>query len=83
MATYTHQMQLSTGGALTYSGPPVFTDAQAQRMIAAWRTKFGMAPGASNAAVWARLGEHVFDYLKTTTLNIEREAEVAAINPQF
>ena len=83
MATYNHTMQLSTGGTLSYSTGP--TDANAQRIIDAHRTLFGMSPSATASQVWTKIGETVFDWLKTRTINQERDAAAASavsgVNP--
>lgn len=78
MATFTMNMALSVGGTLTSSNPAL-TDANAQRIIAAYRTRFGMAPGSTAQQVWARITDDVFDTLKTRTLNAERDASTAAL----
>lgn len=78
MATFTMNMALSSGGTLTGSNQ-VLTDANATRIIAAHRTRYGMAPASTAQQVWTRIVEDVFDTLKTRTLNQERDAAVAAL----
>lgn len=77
MATHTNNLTLSSGGVLT--GEHSLTDANAQRIIAAHRTRYNMAPASTAQQVWARIDEDIWDVLKTRTLNAERDAEIAAI----
>lgn len=78
MATFTMNMALSGGGSL--AGPaPALSDANAQRIIAAHRKRYEMAPSSTAQQVWTRIVEDVFDALKTRTLNAEREAAAAAL----
>lgn len=78
MATYTHNMALSAGGTLTGSSPTL-TDANAQRIIAAFRSMYGMLPSTTAQQVWTRISDDVFDQIKTRTMNYEVEQSQAAI----
>lgn len=78
MATFTMNMALNAGGTLTGSNPAL-TDANAQRIIAAHRTRYGMAANSTAQQVWTRIVDDVFDTLKTRTINGEQAAQTAAI----
>ena len=78
MATYTHTMALSSGGALN-SPAMILTDANAQRIIAAHRLRYGLPTNSTAQAVWTAIANDVFDVLKTRTLNQERETAQAAV----
>jgi hypothetical protein len=71
-------MALSAGGTLS-SSTRSLTDANAQRIIAHHRTRYGMSPSSTAAQVWARIDEEIWDVLKTRTINGEREASIASL----
>lgn len=69
MAQFTINMALSAGGTLNGGNP--LTDANAQRIIAAHRTIYGMDPASTAQQVWAQIAARVFAHLKQTTMNHE------------
>lgn len=77
MATYTHTMALSGGGTLTFT--QTLSDANAQRIIAAYRAILGMDPASTSQQVWAQLANGVFSGVKTNTKNQELADQEAAI----
>lgn len=77
MATYTHTMQLTTGGTLTFT--LALTDENAQRIIASYRAILGAPQNATSAAIWTRIAQGVFDGIKANTIAQETEVERAAV----
>lgn len=77
MATYTHTMQLSTGGTLTFT--KTLTDANAQRIIAAYKILLSAPAGATNAEVWSRIAGSIFDEIKGNTMGQELNVGRAAV----
>lgn len=77
MATFTMNMALQAGGTLQASNP--LTDANAQRIITAYRTLYEMDPASTAQQVWARIVAGAFNTIKQTTINSEQAAQAAAI----
>jgi hypothetical protein len=74
-------MSLSVGGTLTGTANNSLTDANAQRIIAHHRKRYGMNPAATAQQVWTRIDEEVLDILKTRTINGELADAVEALAP--
>jgi hypothetical protein len=77
MAIFTMTMALDTGGTLTETSS--LTDANATRIIEAYRAILRAPAGASTQAVWSRIEAQIFDELKSNTMNQEKAVGVAAI----
>lgn len=77
MATYTHTLQLSAGGTLTFT--KTLTDENAQRIIAAHRVILEAPANATTAAVWDRIAQRKFDEIKAATISQETDAQRAAV----
>lgn len=77
MATFANNMALQAGGTLSGSVP--LSDANAQRIIAAYRVILGLAGNSTNQQVWDAITAQQFGTLKQNTMNYERQQQQTAI----
>lgn len=77
MATFTMSLAMTTGAPLTKT--VTLTDANAQRIIAAYRTILDAPQNATAASVWDRIVQGTFDGVKANTISHETEEQRAAV----
>lgn len=78
MATWTSNLTLSAGNPLT--GSKTLSDTNAQRIMTAFRKKYGMSAASTNQQVWNSINDEIWEWIKQTTMNVEIQQQQAALS---